>query len=65
MHTAVDVLGEVGDIRAVKPLIDVLKKWRVEETGAALVLSKLTGEKYSQDPDQWLAWWNEQENSQL
>jgi HEAT repeat protein len=59
MGTAIDVLKEAGDARAVKPLIDVMVAWPDQRLAVASALSKLTGEPFSQDPDQWVVWWEE------
>lgn len=51
-----NVLGQIGDPRAIEPLIETLKKG----TGlieVARALEKLTGKSYGIDYQNWTSWW--------
>jgi len=55
---AARVLGELGDKRAVLPLINTLKSrwWHIRNL-AAESLKRLTGQDFGTDYDEWLKWW--------
>ena len=61
---AVEVLGKIGDSRAVELLIAVLKDkdWRIRKNvrkQAALALRKITGKYLGEDPEKRQKWWEQ------
>jgi len=56
-NRAVEVLGKIGDKRAVGPLIDVLPK----SEQAQWALEKLTNQQFGNSQRRWRAWWNKQQ----
>jgi len=52
------VLGELGDVQAIEPLIAALKHkiWLVR-CNAAEALEKITVERFGQDAKVWEKWW--------
>lgn len=61
----VELLGERGDMRAVVPLIQVLKKAPGGGDSLAIVtqraLVQLTGTNSAKTSEEWLSWWNAQQ----
>ncbi len=53
-------LGEIGDKRAVRPLIDALPaKGHIDQQYISDALSKLTGESFGRDHLKWEEWWEQ------
>jgi hypothetical protein len=51
-------LGEIGDPRAVEPLIAALKDEEFQfKARAAEALKKITGKDFGQKPEEWQKWW--------
>ncbi len=54
---AIEALGELGDARAIGPLIDALDSDDREfRTSAAMALHRITGENVGTDPVRWREW---------
>jgi len=59
-------LGEIGDPRAVEPLIAALKDEKFQfKARAAEALKKITGKDFGQKPEEWQKWWMENRESFL
>jgi Mg-chelatase subunit ChlD len=58
--TAAGALADIGSMKAVRPLIEILGKTtgRVQDD-VNEALKKLTGQKFQPDYDQWKAWYDE------
>ncbi len=60
---AAEALGKTGNATAIKPLIDVLgddcSDCRQVRESAFEALKSLTGKGFSQDPELWKKWWEE------
>jgi len=59
---AAKALVKIGDSRAVKPLIAVLKDKNeiFARQTAAEALKKITGQDFGEDYEKWSTWWQEQ-----
>ena len=60
-RSAAEALGEVGDKRAVEPLIEALQdKDRRVRNAAVWALEEITGEDFGTDYRKWRRWWRRQ-----
>jgi HEAT repeat protein len=65
-QTAANSLGEIGNEKAVPPLIDSLEDGNYLVRSASLVaLNRITGEALGPDKDDWADWWNGKEASAI
>lgn len=58
-HRAAEVLGHIGDLQAVEPLIDMVKDIYRNRHMAAHALKLLTGQDYGLNADFWEQWWRQ------
>ena len=57
-------LGNIGDTRAVEPLIESLNDHdEVMRSRASSALEEITGQDFGQDASLWLDWWHQQARS--
>ena len=69
-RAAVHVLGELTDIRAIQPLIDLMgRAIKARQTKrrdeAEMALRKITGESLGSDPAKWQQWWDDRKTMLL
>lgn len=58
-YKAIEILGEIGDSRAVEPLITALENKNLDKSKVIWALERITGENFGRDPKKWQNWWEE------